>query len=156
MRVRGRGRSEVITASTQRLALMPHGILGKKARAPVPWRHSCREIPFARAGSTQAEVNQRVWICSRPGFAERDRFAAGPTVTRATTDDFGCLRGLRGRPRCNQSSLPGARWHELADVGMRHAEPLFEGLREIRAIVAWVVELILIFNVQPAGVSRIR
>ena len=57
--------------------------------------------------------------------------------------------------RCDQSSLLSARRHELAHIGVRHAETFFEGLGEIGAVVAWVVELILIFNVQPAGVSYI-
>jgi hypothetical protein len=38
---------------------------------------------------------------------------------------------------------------------VRHAEALFEGLGEIGAIGARVVELVLIFDVQPAGVSCI-
>jgi len=70
----------------------------------------------------------------------------------------GRIQGERewiGRFRCDQSSLLGARRHELAHIGVRHAEAFFEGLGEIGAVVAWVVELILIFNVQPAGVSCI-
>ncbi len=66
-----------------------------------------------------------------------------------------CARYTTAAFHCDQSSLLGARRHELAHIGVRHAEALFEGLGEIGAVVAWVVELILIFNVQPAGVSYI-
>ena len=82
---------------------------------------------------------------SAKNFADIVSRTLAPGATRYTAAAF----------RCDQSSLLSARRHELAHIGVRHAEAFFEGLGEIGAVVAWVVELILIFNVQPAGVSCI-
>ena len=81
---------------------------------------------------------------------------SSPAAARRKPDSLRVIRSAAGKIfRCDQSSIWGAWRHELAHIGVRHAEAFFEGLGEIGAVVAWVVELILIFNVQPAGVSYI-
>jgi len=80
------------------------------------------------------------------------RHSVHRSVKPASTET---IRDTAAAFRCGQPSPLGARWNELAHIGVRHAEAFFEGLGEIGAIVARVIELVLIFDVQPAGVSCI-